>query len=103
MECEWGGQVPSESQAVLSPVATRQSPFFIYKGQTSATHHPTKTRHQQLARRCPAKMAGATVRRPSYKDVLQPALHRRFTTTALILGAIAYVCSILLGRWNSCG
>ncbi|KAK0639409.1 nucleoporin protein Ndc1-Nup [Cercophora newfieldiana] len=46
-------------------------------------------------------MAGATVRRPSYKDVLQPALHRRFTTTALILTGIAYGYGILLGRWNS--
>ncbi|KAK4455106.1 nucleoporin protein Ndc1-Nup, partial [Podospora aff. communis PSN243] len=46
-------------------------------------------------------MAGGTVRRPSYKDVLQPALHRRFTTTGLILAAIAYGYAILLGRWNS--
>ncbi|KAK3345046.1 nucleoporin protein Ndc1-Nup [Neurospora tetraspora] len=46
-------------------------------------------------------MAPASVRRPPYKDFLQPALHRRFSTTALILLAIAYVYAIGLARWNS--
>ncbi|EAA34381.1 hypothetical protein GE21DRAFT_3113 [Neurospora crassa] len=46
-------------------------------------------------------MASASVRRPPYKDFLQPALHRRFSTTALILLVIAYVYAIGLARWNS--
>lgn len=49
---------------------------------------------------CPtAKMA--PVRRAPYKDFLQPALHRRFTSTATILLAIAFVESVVLASWNS--
>ncbi|KAK3946446.1 nucleoporin NDC1 [Diplogelasinospora grovesii] len=46
-------------------------------------------------------MAPATVRKAPYKDFLQPALHRRFTTTASILLGIAYLQSISIGSWNS--
>ncbi|KAB5582442.1 nucleoporin protein Ndc1-Nup [Coniochaeta sp. 2T2.1] len=42
-------------------------------------------------------MPPATVRRAPYKDFLQPALHRRFSTTASILLAIAYLQAILFG------
>lgn len=43
------------------------------------------------------KMPPATVRRAPYKDFLQPALHRRFSTTASILLAIAYLQAIFFG------
>ncbi|KAH8899720.1 hypothetical protein GQ53DRAFT_741900 [Thozetella sp. PMI_491] len=46
-------------------------------------------------------MAPATVRRAPYKDFLQPALHRRFSTTASILLAIAYLQALWLANWNS--
>ncbi|KAK3387722.1 nucleoporin protein Ndc1-Nup [Podospora didyma] len=46
-------------------------------------------------------MAGAIVRRSPYKDFLQPALHRRFSTTASILLGVAYLQAILLAGWNS--
>ncbi|KAK0706365.1 nucleoporin protein Ndc1-Nup [Lasiosphaeria miniovina] len=42
-----------------------------------------------------------TVRRSPYKDFLQPALHRRFSTTASILLAISYFEAIALASWNS--
>ncbi|OIW27235.1 hypothetical protein CONLIGDRAFT_419045 [Coniochaeta ligniaria NRRL 30616] len=42
-------------------------------------------------------MPPATVRRAPYKDFLQPALHRRFSTTASILLAIAYLQAIFFG------
>lgn len=49
---------------------------------------------------CPtAKMA--PVRRAPYKDFLQPALHRRFTSTATILLAIAFVEAVVLASWDS--
>ena len=49
---------------------------------------------------CPtAKMA--PVRRAPYKDFLQPALHRRFTSTATILLAIAFVEAVVLSSWDS--
>lgn len=46
-------------------------------------------------------MAPATVRRAPYKDFLQPALHRRFSTAATIILAIAYGQSVLLSDWSS--
>ena len=47
--------------------------------------------------------APATVRRVlPYKDFLQPALHRRFSSTALVLLATAYVQSLWLSSWSSC-
>ncbi|CAK7223624.1 hypothetical protein SBRCBS47491_005273 [Sporothrix bragantina] len=46
--------------------------------------------------------APATVRRVMpYKDFLQPALHRRFSSTALVLLATAYVQSLSLSSWSS--
>ncbi|KAG8162966.1 hypothetical protein KVR01_007444 [Diaporthe batatas] len=43
----------------------------------------------------------ASVRRAPYKDFLQPALHRRFTSTATLLLAIAFVEAVVLARWDS--
>ncbi|KKY35145.1 putative nuclear envelope protein [Diaporthe ampelina] len=43
----------------------------------------------------------APVRRAPYKDFLQPALHRRFTSTATILLAIAFVEAVVLASWDS--
>ncbi|ERS96580.1 hypothetical protein HMPREF1624_06787 [Sporothrix schenckii ATCC 58251] len=36
-----------------------------------------------------------------YKDFLQPALHRRFSSTALVLLAIAYAQSLALSSWSA--
>ncbi|KAM0246597.1 hypothetical protein ACHAQJ_010158 [Trichoderma viride] len=46
-------------------------------------------------------MAGTPTRRAPYKDTLQPALHRRFSSTASLLLAVSYIEAILLGGWNS--
>ncbi|KHN99218.1 nuclear envelope protein [Metarhizium album ARSEF 1941] len=46
-------------------------------------------------------MAGAPVRRASYKDTLQPALHRRFSSTAILLLAVSYLEALLLANWSS--
>ncbi|KAL0940910.1 nuclear envelope protein [Colletotrichum truncatum] len=46
-------------------------------------------------------MAPATVRRAPYKDFLQPALHRRFSSTATILLALSYIQAIFLSGWSS--
>ncbi|KAG6018667.1 hypothetical protein E4U41_003677 [Claviceps citrina] len=46
-------------------------------------------------------MAGAPVRTASYKDTLQPALHRRFSSTAILLLAISYLEALLLANWSS--
>ncbi|KAF4807779.1 Nucleoporin NDC1 [Colletotrichum siamense] len=46
-------------------------------------------------------MAPATVRRAPYKDFLQPALHRRFSSTATILLALSYFQAIILSGWSS--
>ncbi|KAM5345775.1 hypothetical protein ACJ41O_011636 [Fusarium nematophilum] len=46
-------------------------------------------------------MAAPTVRKAPYKDFLQPALHRRFTSTATVLLAVSYVEAVLLDRWTS--
>ncbi|KAK3344172.1 nucleoporin protein Ndc1-Nup [Lasiosphaeria hispida] len=46
-------------------------------------------------------MAAATVRRPAYKDFLQPALHRRFSSSAGLLLGIGYLYGIALANWNS--
>ncbi|KAI3395567.1 hypothetical protein diail_1079 [Diaporthe ilicicola] len=43
----------------------------------------------------------APVRRAPYKDFLQPALHRRFTSTASILLGIAFVEAVVLASWDS--
>lgn len=43
----------------------------------------------------------APVRRAPYKDFLQPALHRRFTSTASILLGIAFVEAVFLANWDS--
>ncbi|KAK1829247.1 nucleoporin protein Ndc1-Nup [Podospora conica] len=46
-------------------------------------------------------MAGVKVRRAAYKDVIQPALQRRFTATALLLICASYCYAILFANWNS--
>ncbi|KAK7415919.1 hypothetical protein QQZ08_012187 [Neonectria magnoliae] len=46
-------------------------------------------------------MAATTVRKSPYKDFLQPALHRRFTSTATVLLAVSYVEAVLLDGWSS--
>ncbi|TEA20112.1 Nucleoporin NDC1 [Colletotrichum sidae] len=46
-------------------------------------------------------MAPATVRRAPYKDFLQPALQRRFSSTATILLALSYLQAIFLSGWSS--
>ncbi|KIE02563.1 nuclear envelope protein, partial [Metarhizium majus ARSEF 297] len=46
-------------------------------------------------------MAGAPVRRAPYKDTLQPALHRRFSSTAILLLAVSYLEALLLANWSS--
>ncbi|KAL7787754.1 nucleoporin protein Ndc1-Nup domain-containing protein [Trichoderma ceciliae] len=46
-------------------------------------------------------MAGTQTRRAPYKDTLQPALHRRFSSTASLLLAVSYIESILLSSWDS--
>ncbi|KAH6604908.1 nuclear envelope [Trichoderma cornu-damae] len=46
-------------------------------------------------------MAGTPTRRAPYKDTLQPALHRRFSSTASLLLAVSYVEAILLSGWDS--
>ncbi|KAK5661304.1 hypothetical protein OQA88_11199 [Cercophora sp. LCS_1] len=46
-------------------------------------------------------MADAKIRKPLYKDVLQTALHRRFSSAVLLSFAVAYVYAVLLGSWNS--
>jgi nucleoporin NDC1 len=52
-------------------------------------------------RRCEVKMAGLPVRRVPYKDFLQPALQRRFASTATVLLAVSYVEALLLASWDS--
>ncbi|KAJ6441761.1 putative syntaxin-8B [Purpureocillium lavendulum] len=47
-------------------------------------------------------MAGSPARRASYKDTLQPALHRRFSSTATLLLAVSYIEALLLASWSSC-
>ncbi|KAL2024288.1 hypothetical protein VTK56DRAFT_8770 [Thermocarpiscus australiensis] len=42
-----------------------------------------------------------TVRRPPYKDFLQPALQRRFATASLFVLVIAYIQALLLANWGS--
>ncbi|KAF5002697.1 hypothetical protein FDECE_10550 [Fusarium decemcellulare] len=46
-------------------------------------------------------MAVTTVRKAPYKDFLQPALHRRFSSTATVLLAVSYVQAVLLDSWSS--
>ncbi|PHH87098.1 hypothetical protein CDD83_9321 [Cordyceps sp. RAO-2017] len=46
-------------------------------------------------------MAGTPSRRAPYKDTLQPALHRRFSSTATLLLAVAYLQAVLLATWSS--
>ncbi|KAK1749988.1 nucleoporin protein Ndc1-Nup [Echria macrotheca] len=45
-------------------------------------------------------MAAAPVRRRLYKDVLQPALHRRFSTTLGLLTVVAYAIAVFHARWS---
>ncbi|KND94549.1 hypothetical protein TOPH_01304 [Tolypocladium ophioglossoides CBS 100239] len=47
-------------------------------------------------------MAGTPARRAPYKDTLQPALHRRFSSTAILLLAVSYLEALLLASWSSC-
>ncbi len=47
-------------------------------------------------------MAGPPARRASYKDTLQPALHRRFSSTATLLLVVSYIEALLLTSWSSC-
>lgn len=46
-------------------------------------------------------MAGAPVRRAPYKDFLQPALQRRFASTATVLLIVSYVEAVLISQWDS--
>ncbi|KJZ80161.1 hypothetical protein HIM_00011 [Hirsutella minnesotensis 3608] len=46
-------------------------------------------------------MAGTTGRRAPYKDTLQPALHKRFSSTATLLLAVSYLEAVLLADWSS--
>lgn len=46
-------------------------------------------------------MAGLPVRRAPYKDFLQPALQRRFSSTATVLLVVAYIQAVALSSWNS--
>lgn len=46
-------------------------------------------------------MAPAKVRRAPYKDFLQPALQRRFSSTASCLFLLSYIIAILLGDFHS--
>ncbi|TQV94758.1 nuclear envelope protein [Cordyceps javanica] len=46
-------------------------------------------------------MAAAVVRRSPYKDTLQPALHRRFSSTATLLLGVAYLEALALASWSS--
>ncbi|RDA86464.1 hypothetical protein CP532_3615 [Ophiocordyceps camponoti-leonardi (nom. inval.)] len=46
-------------------------------------------------------MAGTPTRRAPYKDTLQPALHRRFSSTATLLLAVSYLEALLLTPWTS--
>ncbi|ROV97029.1 hypothetical protein VSDG_04186 [Cytospora chrysosperma] len=43
----------------------------------------------------------ASVRRAPYRDFLQPALQRRFSTTAAILLGIAFVEAVIFANWHS--
>ncbi|KAI0384649.1 nucleoporin protein Ndc1-Nup [Hypomontagnella monticulosa] len=45
-------------------------------------------------------MPPAVARRVPYKDFLQPALQRRFASTAGLLLGIAYIEAITISRWN---
>lgn len=47
-------------------------------------------------------MAGLPVRRAPYKDFLQPALQRRFASTATVLLTVSYIEAVLLSTWDSC-
>ncbi|PNY27350.1 Uncharacterized protein TCAP_02733 [Tolypocladium capitatum] len=46
-------------------------------------------------------MAGTPARRAPYKDTLQPALHRRFSSTAILLLAVSYLEALLLANFWS--
>ncbi|PFH60472.1 hypothetical protein XA68_10906 [Ophiocordyceps unilateralis] len=46
-------------------------------------------------------MAVTPSRRAPYKDTLQPALHRRFSSTATLLLAASYLEALLLAPWTS--
>ncbi|KYK54175.1 nuclear envelope protein [Drechmeria coniospora] len=46
-------------------------------------------------------MAAPPARRAPYKDTLQPALHRRFSSTATVLLAVSYLEAVLLASWSS--
>ncbi|QUC17104.1 uncharacterized protein UV8b_01345 [Ustilaginoidea virens] len=46
-------------------------------------------------------MAAAPARRAPYKDTLQPALHRRFSSTAILLLVISYLEALFLASWSS--
>ncbi|PHH75180.1 hypothetical protein CDD80_2592 [Ophiocordyceps camponoti-rufipedis] len=46
-------------------------------------------------------MAVTPSRRAPYKDVLQPALHRRFSSTATLLLAVSYLEALFLAPWTS--
>ena len=47
-------------------------------------------------------MAATAVRKAPYKDFLQPALHRRFSSTATVLLVVSYIQALLLDSWSSC-
>lgn len=46
-------------------------------------------------------MPPPVVRRAPYKDFLQPALQRRFASTAGVVLGLAYIESLTLSSWNS--
>ncbi len=108
----WANQSPPCGASIRVspfPVATAgglQGAFFIYieaQLRLNSFDQPTTTRNESSVHStCPAKMAGATVRRSPYKDFLQPALQRRFATASLFVLAIAYFQALLLANWSSC-
>lgn len=55
----------------------------------------------RMSTRAPSSAPEAVRRAPPYKDFLQPALHRRFSSTALVLLGIAYAQSLALSSWSS--
>lgn len=64
-------------------------------------HHTAHSSSRLSTRRCPVIMAGLPLRRPPYKDFLQPALQRRFASTATVLLTVSYIEAVLLTRWDS--
>ena len=74
----------------------------LYLVQLLVSTTTTASSSSFIARRCALEMAATTIRRAPYKDFLQPALHRRFSSTATVLLAVSYVQAVFLSHWDSC-